>query len=85
MSATRVFTPAHLFAEIGPCEFDSYQAFEATIAEYFAAHVLDFPSGYRFRDLVDWALRRDVVRREGPVIQIAPPPAVEPWVHTDVG
>lgn len=85
MSVTPVFTPAHLFAEIGPCEFDDYQAFEATVVERFDAHVLDFPSGYRFRDLVDWALRRQVVRREGHVIQIAPPDVVDRGAWIDAG
>jgi hypothetical protein len=85
MSVTPVFTPAHLFAEIGPCEFDDYHAFEATVVEHFDAHVLDFPSGYRFRDLVDWALQRQVVRREGHVIQIAPRGAVDREVQVDAG
>lgn len=72
MSVVPTFTPAHLFAEIGAREFTDYQSFERTLAEHFRAHVLDFPAGYRLRDAIDWALRRQVVRRDGGTIRITP-------------
>jgi hypothetical protein len=72
MSMAPTFTPARLFAEIGPREFEDYSAFEATLMDHFNAHALDFPAGYRLRDAIDWALRRHVIRREGGVILVAP-------------
>lgn len=72
MSATSTYTPEDLFDEIGAREFADYGSFEATIAEHFTAHALDFPSGYRLRDLIEWALRHQVVRRVRDVIEIVP-------------
>jgi hypothetical protein len=72
MSAIPAFTPAQLFAEIGSCQFEDYDTFESTLAQHFHAHALAFPVGYRLRDAVDWALRRDVIRREGGLIRVAP-------------
>lgn len=72
MNVVATFTPAHLFAEIGARQFPDYQTFERTLAEHFRAHALDFPAGYRLRDAIDWALRRDVVLRDGQTIRITP-------------
>jgi hypothetical protein len=72
VNTATTFTPDMLFAEIGTCEFDRYATFEATVLEHFNAHVLDFPPGYGWSDAVEWALHRNVVRRAGGVIYVAP-------------
>lgn len=72
MSVDQTFTPADLFAEIGPRTFDDYRVFESTVSRHFNAHVLDLPAGYRLRDAMAWALRHGVVRRTDGAIMIAP-------------
>lgn len=67
-----VFTPNELFAEIGDRRFDDYASFERSLVERFNAHRLDFPPGYSFTDVVQWGLRRNLVRREGSGVVVAP-------------
>ncbi len=62
---TSIFTPHELFAGFPEHSFDSYAKFEQTLVDQFNQHMFDFPPGYRWRDALEWGVRREVVRREG--------------------
>jgi hypothetical protein len=62
---TSVFTPRELFAEFPEHSFDSYAKFEETLVTQFNQHMFGFPPGYRWRDALEWGVRREIVRREG--------------------
>jgi hypothetical protein len=62
---TAVFTPERLFAELPQATFDDYATFESALVAGYNRHRFDFPPGYGWRDALQWALRREVVAREG--------------------
>jgi hypothetical protein len=62
---TVAFTPARLFADLPKHRFSDYESFERAFVAAFNAHRWEFPSGYSWRDALDWGVRRDVVRRQG--------------------
>lgn len=68
--STSTFTPLQLFAELPERSFQNYTSFERILVERFNQHVFDFPPGYGWRDALDWALRHQVVRRDGERIVI---------------
>lgn len=53
----------NLLAELPQQSFRSYAAFEQAFVSRFNAHVLDLPSGYGWRDALQSALERRLVRR----------------------
>jgi hypothetical protein len=65
-----VFTPDRLFAALPERTYPSYDAFERAFVAGFNAHRFDFPAGYRWRDALDWGLRRDLVHRQGQEVVI---------------
>lgn len=73
MPTSSSFTFDTLFAELGDGPFDDYQSFERALVASFNAHLLEFPPGYRWRDALDWALRREVVRKDGARIVVSLP------------
>ena len=62
---TAVFTPDRLFAELPQGAFDDYATFESALVAGYNRHRFDFPPGYSWRHALDWALRHDLVAREG--------------------
>jgi len=57
-------TPKQLIAELPEHTFEDYASFEATLVESFNRHRFDFPPGYGWRDVLEWGLRSQVIRRE---------------------
>lgn len=62
---TPVTTPEQLLAELPADSFDDYASFESTLIESVNARRFDLPPGYGWRDLLDWALRAQLIHREG--------------------
>jgi hypothetical protein len=60
-----VRTPAQLFAELPARRYPSYREFENALVALFNAHALEFPTGYGWRDALQWGLRQGLVAREG--------------------
>lgn len=56
------YTPAEFLAGL-PSEFADYREFEAEFIQSFNARRLDFPTGYGWRDALDWGLSRNYIRR----------------------
>ncbi|MGA2163693.1 MAG: hypothetical protein ABSH36_04415 [Solirubrobacteraceae bacterium] len=61
---TAALTPARLFADLPRSSFDDYDSFENAFVTAFNAHRWELPSGYSWRDALDWGLRRNIVRRQ---------------------
>jgi hypothetical protein len=60
---TSITFSEQLLSELPESTFRSYAAFEAAFVDRFNAHVMDLPSGYRWRDALQLALSRRLVRR----------------------
>ena len=69
--STSTFTPEQLLAELPKHTFEDYASFEATLIDGFNGRRFDFPPGYGWRDVLEWGLRSNVVRREGSLIVVA--------------
>jgi hypothetical protein len=63
--STSVFTPEQLLREFPQRSFEDYASFESTLVDSFNRHRFDFPPGYKWRDVLDWALRSEILQREG--------------------
>ena len=63
MTATAIAFADSLLAELPESTFMSYAEFEEAYVSRFNAHVLDLPTGYTWRDALQSALERQLVRR----------------------
>ena len=62
-TATTATFAERLLAELPESTFTSYAAFEEAFVSRFNAHVLDLPSGYRWRDALQSALDCHLIHR----------------------
>lgn len=63
MSAT--ITPRQVFEELPHDSFADYRTFEQQLIETFNRHRFEFPVGYGWRQILDWGVQTNAVRRDG--------------------
>ena len=69
--STSTLTPEQLLAELPKHTFEDYASFEATLIDAFNDHRFDFPPGYGWRDVLEWGLRSNMIRRKGSHIVVS--------------